>query len=624
MAHSPAAIFVITQDMIRRSSATTLPELFRMVPGMDVARVDASRWAISARGFNSRLSDKLLVQIDGRTIYNPIFSGVFWEAHDLLLQDIERIEIIRGPGATVWGQNAVNGVINIITKRAQDTQGGLVTGGGGTREQGLSSFRYGGQAGEDLYYRIWGKWQQSGPFVNLAGPGFDDWRQGHTGVRVDWQPTCRDTITFESEIFKGDFGRTDIRSTPIGPTFSTTRVGDDHTTGGNLVGKWRHEFGEKSDFTLLAFFDNFRRTITTGFTAFDYNTYDIDFQQQFPLTARQQLIYGLGYRLIDINFAASNFDNGFTLTPAIGGRQFSYSSAFVQDEFTLVPERLFFTAGCKVLENDFSEFEFQPTVRLLYTPDATHSVWGAISRAVRTPNFSDHYNINTALPTFPANLNGAPLFGRTIGNTSVISEDVVAYEAGYRAQPTDWFSFDLAWFFNVYDNLVTTRPGTAVPGPFPGIFILAAPRASGVKGESWGVELAANVKVSDSWRLYGNYTFLDLQLHPATGLSALDAAEGQSPRNQVYLQSSWDVGHDVEIDVIGRYVDVLPGFASPVPAYISADVRVAWRPRPNLEVAVIGQNLLTPSHLETGAIARVPFPLVEVPRGVFGSLTLTW
>lgn len=624
VAHSPAAVFVITQEMIRRSGATSLPELFRMVPGLDVARVDSSRWAISARGFNSRLSDKMLVQIDGRTIYNPIFSGVFWEAHDMLLQDIERIEVIRGPGATVWGQNAVNGVINIITKRAQDTQGGLLIGGGGTQSQGMGGFRYGAKLGDDLYYRVWGKWNTAGTFVNQSGPPFDDWRQGHTGLRFDWQPTCYDTFTLQGEYFQGSFGRTDIRSSPIGPLFVANRIGDDKTMGGNVIGKWRHEVGEKSDWTLLVFFDNFRRDISTGFTRFNFNTYDIDFQQQFPLTERQQLIYGLGYRLVDVSFGASNFDGGFTLTRAVPRQQFNYYSAFIQDEITLVPDRWFFTAGCKFLENDLTGFEYQPTARLLFSPDKEHSAWAAVSRAVRTPSYSDHYIINTALPTFPAAQGGAPVFGRTIGDTNTISEDLVAYELGYRAQPTENFVWDVAGFFNVYRNLITTRPGPTIPGPVAGTFIVPALRANGVTGESFGFELAANWKIAECWRLYGNYTFFNLQLHPAPGLSPLDAAEDQNPRNQIYLQSSWDLGRNIEFDLMARYIDVLPGFASAVPAYFSLDARLAWRPRPNLELAVIGQSLLTPSHLEAGAIARVPFPLVEIPRGVFGMLTYRW
>ena len=624
VAHSPAAVFVITQEMIRRSGATSLPQLFRMVPGMDVARVDSSRWAISARGFNSRFSDKLLVQIDGRAIYQPIFSGVFWEAQDLVLQDIERIEVIRGPGATVWGQNAVNGVINVITKRSQDTLGGLLTGGGGTQAQATGAFRYGDKIGEDLYYRVWGKGFQGGTFVNQAGRGFDDWRQGRGGFRSDWQATSQDAATFQGEYFQGNFGRTDIRSSPIGPAFQTARVGDEKTRGGNLVGTWRHEIGEKSDWTLQAYFDNFRRDITNGFARFDFNTYVVDFQQQFPLTDRQQIVYGLGYRLDDNHASGSNFDNGFTIFTTIEGRQFSYASAFLQDEFTLVPEHLFFTAGCKFLQNNLTGFEYQPTARLLYALDKTHSVWSAVSRAVRTPNYADQYVVNTTLPTFPTALRGAPLFGRSIGNTDVISEDAIAYEVGYRAQPSERFSWDVAGFFNVYDNLITTRPGTRVAGSLPGTFIQPAPRTNGVTGESWGVELAASTQVTESWRLYGNYTFLDLRLHPARGLGSLEAVEGQSPRNQVYLQSSWDVSRNLEFDVFARYVDVLPGFASPVPAYTSLDVRLAWRPRPNLELAIVGQNLLSPSHLELGTSARAPFPLLEVPRGVFASMTLNW
>ncbi len=619
---SPAAIFVITPDMIRRSGATSLPDVFRMVPGMDVARIDSSRWAISARGFNDRLSNKLLVQIDGRTIYNPNFSGVLWEHQDLLLEDVERIEVIRGPGATVWGQNAVNGIINIITKSAQDTQGGLLIGGGGSRDQGMTGVRHGGKIGEDLYYRVWGKWFEGGTFFGPAGSPHDDWRQGRGGFRFDWNASACDKVTWQGELFQGDFGRSNLTQI-LTPPFVTTLLGDDSTRGGYILGRWRHQLGERSDWALTAYYDNFHRVITTTSFPFEINTFDVDFQQQFPLTHRQQVIYGLGYRFIDFNNGGTAFDNQFTTNDP--KRQVSYTSAFVQDELTVVKDRLFFTAGCKFLENGFSGFEYQPTGRLLWTPDERHSVWGAVSRAVRTPSMLEQDLRIASLPIFPPALKGAPLFPQLVGDRGVISEDVLAYEAGYRAQPTDKFSWDLALFYNVYDNLVTARPGPVVPGPVPGTFLLPLKQENGLSGESYGSELAANWKLTECWRLYGQYSFLVLQVHRAAGLAAsAEIAEKRSPRNQVYLQSSWDLGCNMEFDLITRYVDVLPGFG--VPSYFSLDLRWAWRPRPNLELAVIGQNLLDDNHLEVGVApgGSQSFPITEVPRGVYATLTLRW
>lgn len=621
VAHSPAAIFVITQEMIRRSAATTLPELFRMVPGLEVARIDSSRYAISSRGFNNRLSDKLLVQVDGRTVYNPIFSGVFWEMQDLLLQDIERIEVIRGPGATLWGQNAFNGVINIITKRAQDTQGNLLVSGGGSQSQGMSGYRYGGKLGDDLYYRVWGKWSQEGTFYAPNGHAPDDWRQGRSGFRFDWLATCQDTVTFQGDFLRGDYGRTDIRP-GLAPPFVTSITGNDQTFNGNLLARWRHELGEKSDWTLLAYYDHFDRTITNGLAAFRFDTFDIDFVQQFPLTTNQQLIYGLGYRNIGINFQGSTFDNNFNINTT--DRNVNYYSAFVQDEFTLIKERLFFTAGCKFLENGFSGYEYQPTGRLLYTPDEKHSTWAAVSRAVRTPNLIDQNLQLAQLPTFPPALGGAPLIPKADGNRGVISEDLIAYELGFRAQTSDRFSWDLALFYNVYDNLATYRPDAKpIPGPVAGTFVLPLIHENGLNGEGYGAELAINYKLTERWRLYANYTFLQLNLHRAEGLPAsTEVAERQSPRHQIYFQSSWDVCRNVEFDIFGRYVDALPGFA--VPTYFSLDLRCAWRPRKNLELSVLGQNLLQGTHTEIGTTGIAPFPLIQVPRGVYGMMTYRW
>ncbi len=621
VAHSPAAIFVITQEMIRRSGATSVPELFRMVPGMNVARVDSNRWAISARGFNNRLTDKLLVQIDGRTVYNPIFSGVFWEAQDLLVQDIERIEVIRGAGATVWGQNAVNGVINVITKRAQDTQGSLLTAGGGTQSQAMTGFRHGGKLGEDMYYRVWGKWAQGGTFFAPAGSAPDDWRQGHTGFRLDWLVSGRDTVTFQGDFLRGDYGRTDIKPT-LTPPFTSNLTGDDRTFAGNLLMRWRHEVGERSDWTVLAYYDHFDRRITNGVAAFRFDTFDIDFVHQFPVTARQQLIYGLGYRNVGINFQGSTFDNNFNLNTV--DRNVNYFSAFVQDEFTLVKDRLFFTAGCKFLENGFSGFEYQPTGRFLWTPDERHSVWTAVSRAVRTPNLIDQNLAVAQLPSFPPALGGAPVIPKTVGNRDVISEDLVAYEVGFRAQASASFSWDLALFYNVYDNLATVRPAAKpIPGPVAGTFVLPLSRENGLNAEGYGAELAANWKVTEAWRLYGNYSLLQLNVHRAEGLPAsAELAERQSPRHQVYLQSTWDVTKNVEFDVFVRYVDDLPGFA--VPSYFSLDLRCAWRPRPNLELSVLGQSLLQSKHTEIGTAGVSPLPLIQVPRGVYGMMTYRW
>ncbi|MCI0684852.1 MAG: TonB-dependent receptor [Gemmataceae bacterium] len=635
VAQSPAAIFVITQDMIRRSGATSIPEVLRMAPGLQVARIDSSRWAITARGFSERFSGKLLVQIDGRVVYNVIFSGVYWDVQDLLLQDIERIEVIRGPGATIWGSNAVNGIINIITKRAQDTQGALVTGGGGTFDRGFAGVRHGGKLGEDLYYRVWGKWFEHGPgsysSANLSGDGLthDDWRQGFGGFRLDWEPSTGDTVTLQSDWYRVDAGRSDTRPSPImPPSFVFNNIEDERSRGGNVLWRWRHEASKDTNWTLQAYWDHFNRDASNRTFDFRIDTVDLDFQHQFPLTCRQKLIYGLGYRLVDVNFQGSQFDGAFAVGDA--QRSLNLYTGFVQDEFTLVKDRLLFIAGSKFEHNAFTGFEYQPTGRLLWSPDEQHSIWGAVSRAVRIPNVGE-VNLSrlSLLPAFPAALPpGTPVFGQFVPPLagSLEAEDLIAYELGYRAQPTTAFSWDLALFTNIYRHLITPRPGAAlVPGPVPGTFVQPLPRENGVHGEGYGAELAVTYQVAEWWRVYAQYTYLHLFLHRAAGLpESAEFFETVSPHNQVYVQSSFDLGCRTDLDIIGRYVENLPGFTPEVRSYLTMDVRLAWRPRPNLEIAVVGQNLLDSRHLEHGTSQILTNTLVEIPRGVYGMITWRW
>src|SRR5213593_4240280 len=327
---SPAAVFVITPEDIRRSGATTFPELFRMVPGMDVARIDNNKWAISARGFNDRFNGKLLVQVDGRTVYNPLSSGVYWDAVDYPLEDIERIEIIRGPGASVWGANAVNGVINIITKPAKESQGGLISGGGGTEEHGFGAFRSGGRIGNDTYYRVYGVGLSRDKQFALSGDSHDSWWRASGGLRLDWQKSVRDGFTFQ-----GDFGnsvaeRKDFRPAAAAP-FSITNVENEVTHSGNVLARWSHKNGSDSSWVVQAYWDRFEREGDNGFVDLRFDTFDVDLQHELPLHERQKVIYGAGYRYIDAFLGPSTGDNGFAVSFPPPRRHPQLVSAFVQD-----------------------------------------------------------------------------------------------------------------------------------------------------------------------------------------------------------------------------------------------------------------------------------------------------
>ncbi len=613
---SPAAVFVITQDMIRRSGYTSIPEVLRMAPGLQVAKIDSNKWSIGSRGLGQRFDGKLLIQIDGRSVYNPIFAGTYWDIQDLLLEDIERIEVVRGPGATVWGANAVNGVINIITKNAKDTQGTLVMARGGTEERGTTGFRYGGSGSDDLHYRVWGKWFERDAGFNVAGREADDWRQGRGGFRMDWQASCCDTMTLQGELFEGYSGREDNRPM-IATPFTVLNTEDERSAGGYALYRWGHELGERSDWSLQLYYDRFQRVSQNGYFAFDIHTYDVDFQHQFPLTDYHQIVWGLGYRVNNIFFQGSTVDGAFAIGPAVTDVNRGLASAFVQDEITLADELLFFTVGAKVQHNDFTGVNVQPTARLLWTPTERQSAWMAVSRAVRTPAIADD-NIEIGLLS-PA----GPPFRRALPNRDLDDESLVAYEIGYRAQPVDTFSWDVALFFNDYSKLIVPigEPPFLDPGFGTTIFPLIKQNAQ--TGETYGVELAANWQVTETWRLYGQYTFLQVQLHG--GLPAPQALEGQSPHNQVYLQSSWDLGCQWHFDLIGRYVDNLPGFAPDIiPSYLEMDARLAWRPRKFLELAVVGQNLLDDHHPENGTSSVLTSPIVEVQRSVYGQITYEW
>ena len=626
---SPAAIFVITPEMIHRSGATNIPEILRMVPGLEVAHVDSSKWGVTARGFNTRFASRLLVQMDGRTVYTPVNGGVYWDSVDYVLEDIERIEVIRGPGASVWGANAVNGIINIITKTPKETQGVLWVAGGGTEERAFTSFRFGGMAGDNLYYRVYGKWLEHDRGFNLAGDARDDWRTGRFGFRLDWKPGSADTITFQGDYYHGLLGRRDFRASPeTPPTFIRTNTEDEEPFGGDVLFRWTHELGKDSNWVLQAYYDYSDRRGTGGSFDFSVNTIDVDFQHQFPLGDRQKVIWGLEYRLTEILFTgtAAGFDKGFALGPE-GDRAFvqrNLFSIFLQDEIKIINDRLFLALGSKFEHNEYTGFEYQPTARLLWTPTKRQSVWAAVSRAVRTPTFVEN---DVRIKTLPL-VAGRPFFGQLTNNSGLESEEVIAYELGYRTQATDKLSFDAALFYNRYDQLFVTLPGTPAADAATGALVLPVTYVNGGDADTYGVELAATWRLTDWWQLYGQYTYLKMNLHadpalfPAPRNAGFESVEKQSPQNQFYVRSSWDLPGHVELDLIGRYADTLSGFTPGVKSYFTMDVRLSWKPRDNLELSIVGQNLLDNQHPELGTSPLIRSPLVEVERSIYGMVTL--
>ena len=607
---SAAAIFVITNEMIRRSGATCIPEALRMAPGLEVARVNSHTWAITARGFNGVYANKLLVLIDGRTVYTPVFSGVFWDVQDVLLEDVDRIEVIRGPGGTLWGANAVNGVINVITKKAKDTQGAYVTVGGGTQERMNDGVRYGGQIGEDCHYRIYGKHFERGPGFDPTGSPEDSWREGCFGFRADWDMDRLKTnsLTVQGDCYTGSAGNR-VEHTLTVPPFSRVETGYIDNSGQNVLMRWRHVCDEDSDWVLQTYFDNFVRG--SLITSERVRTFDIDFQYRFPLGNRHQITCGAGYRHVGDECPS---EDPFTSAVLPAATTLDYSSQFIQDEIALVDEQWELILGCKLDENPYTGLEYQPTARLMWTPDDKHTLWGAVSRAVRTPSQADRGFSATAF-LYPAPI---PTFMRILGNSGFQSEALIAYEVGYRTQATDQLTYDVATFYNVYDRLGTVtfgQPFTETSPP-PAHRAIPATFTNGPTADTYGVELATTWSPRDDWRLSANYTFLRVLLHDPA-----QPGNGNSPRHQVYMRSSWDLRENVDFDLTLRYVDCIP--AMNVPSYLTMDIRFAWRPRQHLEFAVVGQNLLQPHHYEFGPTWQNPgIEITEVPRGVYG--TVTW
>lgn len=620
---SAAAVFVITQEDIRRSGATTIAELLRRVPGMTVTRMDANKWAISSRGFTERFGNKLLVQIDGRTVYNPVFTGVFWDVVEYPLEDIDRIEVVRGPGASVWGSNAVNGVINIITKSSNTTQGGLVTAGGGTEEHGFGTMRYGGEARKNTTYRLYAKgFDRDEQFSGTVSP-HDHWWGTSAGMRFDLQATAKDLVTFQGDYVHSVADRRDERPMVTLP-FRFLNLEKETTDDWNILGRWTRQLSENSSFSLQAYWERFKRTSSNSIQYLLYDLYDLDLQHQFRIGNRQRITYGFGYRLIDSLRRPSDHDNGFVLNYDDLTRHTQLFSAFIQNEISLVPDKLTLLLGSKFEHNDHSGFEIQPNVRLLWAPTARQSAWVAISRAVRTPSIGEDNAILTLLPR-----QGTTTFLQFQPSPNLKSEELWAYELGYRMQATDRFSFDLALFYNDYDKLRSTTTAAPFTGP-GGTTLIPVLFENRLRGEAYGVELATNWRLTEWWKLYAAYSFLRIQLHRGAGLpESSEAAEGQSPRNQVYLQSSWDIAENWELDLISRFVDSLSGFNpagtpganNTITSYFSLDARLGWTPQKNLTIEIVGQNLLDDHHPEFGTSPLILSPEVEIQRGVYGKAT---
>lgn len=622
-----AAAFVINQEDIRRSGARHIPDLLRMVPGVQVARIDANKWAVSIRGFMGRFANKLLVLKDGISVYTPLYSGVFWELEDTPLEDIERIEVIRGPGAALWGANAVNGVINIITKSAHDTKGGFLSAGSGSQNPGFGTVRYGLGLNENSSLRMYGRYSNNGAGRALnGGDSHDEWQSCSAGFRLDSQLSDTDRLTFQGDYFAGSYDETFTVYNLDNPGVADVKPTHSTTNGFKLLGRWQHELDGGDNLSLQAYFDHYHYSmLELGETR---NTADLEFQHKISIGNYNELIWGLGYR-----FSHDQLTNSEYIAFDKTSKSTNLFSMFLHDEITLLPEQLSLILGARLEHNTYSGFEIQPNARLRWTPTEGHSFWAAVSRAVRTPSRGDD-GLNYRFRTLPAGTLDptVPLPTRLEinGNSNFKSEEVIAYELGYRTKPTSNTSFDLSLFFNQYDKLRIPNIGDPVVADDFTHVTIPNKLSNSMHGHTYGVEFSGNWQPFDWWRMQAVYSYLRSKMrlnHYAGGdplglreINRADVADG-SPRHQGSLRSSFDLGKQVELDFWLRMVDrVRYVDGNQMPGYVTMDTRIAWKPTKQWELALVGQNLFQKHHQEYQPEFINTSPS-KVPRSVYGKVT---
>ena len=606
---APAAVFVISSEDIRRSGATRITDLFRMVPGVHVGENETNSVAVSARGFNERFANKLLILVDGRAVYRSVLSGVFWDQILVPLQEIERIEVVRGPGATVWGANAVNGVINIITKHPVDTQGAQISVGVGTNELARVYGRWGGLLGEDGAYRFYVRGDVREGLVDGAGDQINEnARSFQTGFRLDWEPTQHDAFTFQGDFQRGDF-ETISESAGIF-SFPVDDVAEDFL-GFNLLGRWARTRTSLGDFSVQSFVDYLERgELGTSVTSVISG---MEFQHSLPKFGRHEVIWGANLQVTADRAEGGNVNigQGFQTNTLFG--------LFVQDEIDLIENELSLTLGTKIEHNSFSGFEVQPSARLFWRPDEDFAVWGAVSRAVRTPALFEE-ELNIALDPIPPGtpLNPGPLPVNTfvLGSEDLEAEELYAFELGTRFSVSEDLSFDLAGYVNLYENLIVLDLEPPVLGP-TGIDQTVSYRNNG-SAIGFGMELAAEWDVTDRFRLKGAYSYQTVSLRQtAPQLTAEGRIEGLTPVHQGSLRAQFDLSQHVEFDLWFRGQSGLSD--NDISGFVDLDARLSWSPLPDLELSITGRNLLQSQRADFSQ-SDYPAPIGQIERSVFGSI----
>ncbi len=625
LSHAPAAIFVLTGEDIRRSGVSSIPEALRMVPGISVAQMDNNTWKITSRGISGRqpFANKLLVLMDGRTLYTSLFSGVHWDSQDTALNDIDRIEVIRGPGASVWGANAVNGVINIITKSADETQGTHASVTTGTEDKALVSLRYGGKLGDETSYRVYGKYKnRDSSYVSSSQQGHDDYESGQMGFRIDANLDPSSLLTLQGDIYDSDVDRSINAFESMTATEPSTILETQDVSGGNLLARWSKETRDSGSFHLQAYYDHTRRkTATFGD---ERDTYDLEFQHSFQPCQGNEIIWGAGYRVVDTEITYDTFVNSFRKKH----RTDDLANLFIQDQITLIPDELKLWMGVKVEHNDYSGWEVQPNIRSTWHPHEQHVFWSSISRAVRTPSQADEdLRINVAViqtgaPFPPA----STLLISNIPQQDLDSEVLYAFETGYRFQVLEVLSFDLALFYNDYDDLQSFDEPPPIPEaePAPPHLLSALVMARKADGYTSGGEALVEWQVMPSWKLSSSYSYISTHISPKS--SSTDTSDADRwrdvPKHQLRVGSTLNLPYRMEFDTqvyaMGNVADKVD---NSVGSYTRVDLRLGWKPEAlkGLDLSIGVKNLTDQHHVET---VSTGFNTTEMERAYWLRATL--
>lgn len=618
LSDAAAAVFVITQEDIRRSGVTHIAEALAMAPGLQVARISASKWSVSSRGFGGNTSNKLLVLIDGRSVYTPAYSGTMWDMQNTMLEDIDRIEVIRGPGGTLWGANAVNGVINIITKKSSDTLGGLVRVGAGVQEKAQGAVRYGAKVNESTDGRIYLTYnnRDSNTLADGGGDANDDWQSFQGGFRLDGELPSSSDWTLQGDFYQNRGNQILYPFWIVTPDYLTSNYSDLDSGGGNILGRYRRELSGGDSFTVQAYYDYNDRE--EDYYRQTFGTVDFDMQYETELGERNSITMGSGYRRVD-----GQYDNSYQLQISNTDTTDNLYNAFVQDQIKLIDEKLWLTFGMKWEHNDFTGSEWQPSARLLWKPVVNHSLWTSVARAVRTPSIVEQKGsiLAASYPLPPTYTTTGTTYIR--GNKDFDSEEVVAYEAGYRWQASNRLSFDVALFYNDYSELYNLEPvykPTGVDFTF----------GNGSDGESYGLEFVADWQPVSWWSLVFSYSYLKMELSskdPFTGENVESDVANTSPQNQASVRSSIDLAENWQTNLWLRYIDeivcrdsanLLSGQIQ-LDDYFLYDANLIWTPTENLEIMLAGQILLDNNQLEY--VSELITPPTEIKRIAYLKLT---